>query len=152
MNTLLLESSGSGSSWIMLAVLAVLVVVMLVFPMITRKRQIKEYTEMVDALKAGDEIMTVGGIIGRIVKVVKKDGVSSIIISTGDKASQTTMEIDISHIQMLLNQTNSSIATKAEENKLETKVSDADSGSNEVSAETKEETKPKKQPAKKSKK
>ncbi len=61
-----------GSSWIFI----ILIVVMFAFPLLTsrsQKKQQKQRQDMLDALKKGDEIMTVGGFIGTIDKV-KEDG------------------------------------------------------------------------------
>ena len=82
-------SSGTtkGGSWQMIALLVVMVGVMY-FTMIRpqRKRQ-KEEQAMRDNISIGDEITTIGGIMGRVV-TVKED---SIIIETG--ADRTKLRI-----------------------------------------------------------
>jgi len=79
--------SGGGSSWQMIGLLVVMVGVMY-FTMIRpqRKRQ-KDEQAMRDNLSIGDEITTIGGIMGRVV-TVKED---SIIIETG--ADRTKLRI-----------------------------------------------------------
>ena len=79
--------TSQGGSWQMIAMLVVMVGVMY-FTMIRpqRKRQ-KEEQAMRDNISIGDEITTIGGIMGRVV-TVKED---SIIIETG--ADRTKLRI-----------------------------------------------------------
>jgi preprotein translocase subunit YajC len=73
------DGSGQGSSWTMFLMIGLMIAVMY-FVMIRpqRKRQKEEQT-MRDSIEVGDEITTIGGIMGRVV-TVKED---SIIIETG---------------------------------------------------------------------
>ena len=120
MMNLLLAETNAGSTWILLALLVVALVVMFVLPMFTNKKRVKEYNEMVEALSAGDEILTVGGIMGKIVKVVKENGqAKSVIIATGEKGKETTMEIEISHIKFLLGEPQAKKSAETEEVKAE---------------------------------
>ncbi len=97
MRSLLLEGS-SSSSIIMLVVLGVLIVLMLVLPSIGQKKRITAYQEMQSKLKAGDKVQTVGGIIGRIVKITENEGIKTMILETGEKNSKTTMEFNLDAI------------------------------------------------------
>ncbi len=68
-----------GSKWgsiIMIAVMAVAMYFLMIRP---QKKKQKEEQEMRDSIQIGDEITTIGGIIGRVV-TVKED---SIVIETG---------------------------------------------------------------------
>ena len=104
---LLLAESNPASNWILLGVLVVLLAVMFILPMITGKKQRKEYGEMINSLSPGDEILTRGGILGRITRVVKENGaVKSVMIVTGEKGKEQSLEVDVYHIEFVLNQPN----------------------------------------------
>lgn len=60
-------SSGSGYSSIILLVL--MIVIFYVFMMVPENRKKKKLNEMRNSLKAGDEIVTIGGLMGRVVHV-----------------------------------------------------------------------------------
>lgn len=75
-NSLMLQAANPMSSYILMA--AMLVVVYLVMFLPQRKQQKKE-AAMRAALDVGDEVLTTGGIIGRVVSV--KD--DTIVIETG---------------------------------------------------------------------
>ena len=138
---LLLANNTAGGSWWVYVLMIVAVVFLLIFPIFTNKKRNKEYTEMLNQLSVGDEIKTVGGIIGRIQKINKENGMpKSIIIETGAKGSAQTLELDISYIAFVLNQVNP--PKKAEDdvkasNKAETKTdaTNVEEGIGEVSAE-----------------
>lgn len=71
---------GSGSSlWITLAMLAVVVVVFYFFGIRPQKKQEKAAADMRNSLTVGDEITTIGGIIGKIVSIKEE----TMIIETG---------------------------------------------------------------------
>ncbi len=78
----LLESTGSTSSpgtpWLTIGMLAVLGVMMF-FMFRNSKKQEKQVSEMRENLQVGDEITTIGGIIGKIVSI--KD--ETILVETG---------------------------------------------------------------------
>lgn len=95
-----------GSQWWVYLVLIGLVLVMLVVPSISNRKRAKEYNNMINNIGVGDTVRTVGGIIGRIVKVNEKDGFKTIILETGAKNSKTTMEFDIASIYTVLNSKN----------------------------------------------
>ena len=126
MLNLLLDGSGAGNSWWIYIILLVAVVFLLVFPMFTQKKRNKEYGEMVNGLSVGDEVRTIGGIIGKIVKINKEQGVTkSIVIESGNNGSKTTLEVDVSCISYILNQVNppkKEEDKKVEDKKAETKT------------------------------
>lgn len=138
---LLLANNTAGGSWWVYVLMIVAVVFLLIFPIFTNKKRNKEYTEMLNQLSVGDEIKTVGGIIGRIQKINKENGMpKSIIIETGAKGSAQTLELDISYIAFVLNQVNP--PKKAEDdvkasNNAETKTDaqNTEEGSGEASTE-----------------
>ena len=98
LNNLLLADAGSTSSIIWLVILVVLVVVMLVLPSFTQKKRIKAYEEMKSRLRAGDKVQTIGGIVGKIVRIKESNGTQTVFIETGDKNNKTVVEFDINAI------------------------------------------------------
>ncbi len=62
-------TTNAGGSWLSLLVFPVLLVVMYFFMIRPQKKQEKEAQAMRDSLSIGDEVTTIGGIIGRVVNV-----------------------------------------------------------------------------------
>ena len=77
----------TGGSWQTIVLMAALFGVMYFVMIRPQKKKQKEEQEMRDAIQIGDEITTIGGIMGRVV-TVKED---SLIIETG--ADRTKMKI-----------------------------------------------------------
>ncbi len=74
------ETTTNGASWIsMVIMIALLVLVMYFFMIRPQKKQEKQINEMRDNLQVGDEITTIGGVIGKIVSI--KD--ETILLETG---------------------------------------------------------------------
>jgi len=110
MMNLLLETAsnagaGTGNSWWIYVVLIVLVVAMLVLPSITNRRRMKEYNQMLDRLRVGDEVRTIGGVIGRVTKINTKGEVKTFTLETGSKGNKTTMEFDMAAVGTVLKST-----------------------------------------------
>ena len=105
-------------NYVLLGLLVVMIVMMIVLPMITQKKRIKEFNDMVDSLKASDEIRTIGGIVGRIVKICDKEYGKTIILETGDKGSKSVLEFDVAAVGLVLKQSSKkekTVEQKAEE-------------------------------------
>ena len=67
-----LTDSGAGggmSSWITMGLLLVVMIAMFFFTSRSNKKQERESQNMRDSLQVGDEITTIGGIIGKIVSI-----------------------------------------------------------------------------------
>ncbi len=62
-------TAANGSSWTFLLMMAVLFVAMYFFMIRPQRKQEKETAQMRNSLQIGDEITTVGGIIGKIVSI-----------------------------------------------------------------------------------
>jgi len=103
------------NNYVLLGVLAVMMIVMLVLPSVTQKKRIKEFNDMVDNLRVGDEIRTIGGIIGRIVKINNRDYGKTIVVETGDKGTKSTMEFDVAAVGLVLKSTAKKQEKKADE-------------------------------------
>ena len=71
--TMFLEATttapASGGSWLSLLIFPLLLVVMYFFMIRPQKKQEKEAQAMRNSLSVGDEVTTIGGIIGRVVNV-----------------------------------------------------------------------------------
>ena len=68
-----------GNLWITLAMLAVVVVVFYFFGIRPQRKQEKAAAEMRNNLTVGDELTTIGGIIGKVVSIKEE----TMIIETG---------------------------------------------------------------------
>lgn len=67
---LMLEEAGnSGGLWVTIVMVLLLFVFMYFFMIRPQKKQEKAANEMRDALQVGDEVTTIGGIIGKIVSI-----------------------------------------------------------------------------------
>lgn len=154
LNNLILDSSSSTSSIIWLVILVVLIVVMLVMPSVTQKKRVKAYEEMKSRLRAGDKVQTIGGIVGKIVKIKEANGVQTVLIETGDKSNKMTIEFDINAIAGVvegLNNTKEVVqatAVEPSENE-EEKEEQVDVSFDKKDEETKQEEKQPKQSTKK---
>ena len=64
------ESSGGGlGSWMPIIMIVLLFVVMYFFMIRPQKKREKQDNEMRNALQVGDEVTTIGGIIGKVVSI-----------------------------------------------------------------------------------
>ena len=63
------EAPGGGGTWITMGLILVVMVAMFFFTSRSNKKQEKQAQDMRDSLTVGDEITTIGGIIGKIVSI-----------------------------------------------------------------------------------
>lgn len=85
MNFAFLETaSGSGSMWSSIIMMALIILVFWFFIIRPQRKKDKETAKMRSELQIGDEIVTIGGIIGIIVSM-KED---SLVIETGSDRSK----------------------------------------------------------------
>ena len=85
MNIAFLETaSGSGSMWSSIIMMALIIVVFWFFIIRPQRKKDKETAKMRSELQVGDEIVTIGGIIGSSVSM-KED---SLVIETGSDRSK----------------------------------------------------------------
>lgn len=88
MNIAFLETaSGSGSMWPSIIMMALIIVVFWFFIIRPQRKKDKETAKMRSELQVGDEIVTIGGIIGIIVSM-KED---SLVIETGSDRSKVRL-------------------------------------------------------------
>ena len=90
----------SGSGFAQFIPLILIFVIFYFFLIRPQQKKVKEHKLMVAALKRGDEVITSGGIVGKIEKVIGDDKVDIQI------SENVTVEVVQSTIQSLLNQPN----------------------------------------------
>ena len=81
MNTILLEGTGStgGRGLVSILMIVAMLAILYFFMIRPQKKQEKETNAMRNSLQVGDEITTIGGIIGKIVSIKEE----TIMIETG---------------------------------------------------------------------
>lgn len=86
------SNTSSVGTWIMLAVLAVLIIGMLVWSSISKKKQQKQTQDMMNGIRIGDRVKTIGGICGFIVEI--NDAENTIVVETGSETNKSYMKFD----------------------------------------------------------
>lgn len=153
MANLLLEAS-KASSYVLLGLLVCMIVGMLIFPSIGQKKRNQEYQTMLDNLKVGDKVQTIGGVVGRIAKISEKDGVKTMFLETGDKNNKMTIEFNVNAIAGIVvapENKETKVEAAAEEKKEEKAEETATEAKTEAPSEEKQEeataeAKPEKKP------
>ena len=87
----------SGSGFAQFIPLILIFVIFYFFLIRPRQKKVKEHKLMVTALKRGDEVVTSGGIVGKIERVLGDDKVDILI------SENVTVQVVQSTIQSLLN-------------------------------------------------
>jgi preprotein translocase subunit YajC len=88
MNFAFLETSAAGGSmWTSIIMMALIILVFWFFIIRPQRKKDKETAKMCSELQVGDEIVTIGGIIGIIVSM-KED---SLVIETGSDRSKVRL-------------------------------------------------------------
>ena len=90
----------SGSGFAQFIPLILIFVIFYFFLIRPQQKRIKDHKLMVAALKRGDEVVTSGGIVGKVERVLGDDKVDLII------ADNVTVQVVQSTIQSLLNKPN----------------------------------------------
>ena len=87
----------SGSGFTQFVPLILIFVIFYFFLIRPQQKKVKEHKVMVSALKRGDEVITSGGIVGKIERVLGDDKVDILI------SENVTVQVVQSTIQSLLN-------------------------------------------------
>ena len=85
MMNLLLDEATTKPNWVLLIVLGVGIVFMVISMIKSSKEQkvrAAQYEEMKERLKVGDEVQTIGGIVGKISKINKKGERKTVVIES----------------------------------------------------------------------
>ncbi|MDY6367133.1 MAG: preprotein translocase subunit YajC [Clostridia bacterium] len=91
-NLLAEAQQSSWLTWVILGVLLVGIIGMFVWQSISGKKKQKEAQEMMDNLKIGDRIKTIGGVCGFLVEVNKSE--NTIVIETGSENNKCYIKFD----------------------------------------------------------
>ena len=90
------EPEPDGIPWFLWAVMGVLVLAILVFPMISRRKRGKQVNDLRTTLRVGDEVMTAGGIVGIVVEVIEHSPTDKdFIIETGQSDNKSVLRFDL---------------------------------------------------------
>ena len=90
----------SGSGFAQFIPLILIFVIFYFFLIRPQQKRVKEHKLMVAALKRGDEVVTSGGIVGRVERILGDDKVDLLI------SENVTVQVVQSTIQSLLNKPN----------------------------------------------
>ena len=90
----------SGSGFAQFIPLILIFVIFYFFLIRPQQKKVKEHKLMVSALKRGDEVVTSGGIIGKVERILGDDKVDILI------SENVTVQVVQSTIQSLLNKPN----------------------------------------------
>lgn len=69
-------------SWVFLGVIVAAIIALLVWSFISNKKRRKNIEETINAIKPGNKVKTVGGIIGEVIEVNEEEG--TFVMRTGD--------------------------------------------------------------------
>lgn len=76
------EAQNAGGTWLSIGMIVLLFVFLYFFMIRPQKKQERKDAEMRDALQVGDEVTTIGGIIGKVVSI---KGETFVLETTKDK-------------------------------------------------------------------
>lgn len=134
-----LLAGGGWVSWVMMGALVVLVVVFMVFNRRTQAKRQQETMDMLNAIKPGNKVKTIGGICGIVVEVCPED--NTFILETGSEASgKSYIKFDKQAVYQTDAVVDKTAPAPATEDKVEETVSE-DFAEPEVKEETTEEEK-----------
>ena len=91
------ETTNLGGTLMMVVMLVILVVVFYFFGIRPQKRQEKAQNEMRNSLAVGDEITTIGGIIGKIVSIKEE---TCVIETTHERTKIRILKTAISRVDV----------------------------------------------------
>lgn len=84
-SSLLANDTGTWGTWVILGVFVVILIVMFFFSSRRNKKRQQEAQEMLDSVKPGVKVKTIGGVCGIVVEV--DDEENTFVLETGSEAS-----------------------------------------------------------------
>ena len=109
----LLESTGNtgGSGWTMLIMLGVMFVFLYFFMIRPQKKQQKEEQDMRNGLAVGDEVTTIGGIIGKVISIKEE---TFVLETTKDKTKIRFLKAAVRNIDVKISEVAASVVETQE--------------------------------------
>ena len=101
--SLLLEASNNVMSYVLIAVVAILLIAMPILMNARNKRESQRVQEQTNSLKVGDQILTTSGVYGKITEVKFDDTQKMIVIETGGK-TKSYLTIDAYAVYQVISQ------------------------------------------------
>jgi preprotein translocase subunit YajC len=86
------NTSGNTGSIIIMIVLIVAIIALFVWQTISGRKKQKEAQEMVNSLKKGDKVKTIGGICGYVVEI--NDAENTFVLETGTDSVKSYVKFD----------------------------------------------------------
>lgn len=80
-----LLASSNWASWVMIGVLVAIIIVFMVYNRKVQAKRQQETQDMLNAIKPGNKVKTIGGICGIVVEVCPED--NTFVLETGTEAS-----------------------------------------------------------------
>lgn len=115
-------TAGTDMSWIIYVVMIVLIIGMFWFSSRSQKKRDREAAEMRDSLAVGDEVTTIGGIIGKVVSI---KGETFVLETTKDKTKIRFLKGAIRSVDVRAADIAASIIETKESKEAEAKEADA---------------------------
>ena len=91
------ETTPTGGGWIMILMLVAMGLILYFFTIRPQKKQEKEAQNMRNALAVGDEITTIGGIIGKIVSIKEE---TCVIETTHERTKIRILKSAVSRVDV----------------------------------------------------
>ncbi len=96
-----LLAADTAGTIVWIVVIVLMIVVLFVMPMLSNRKRQKEANEVLDSLSVGDEVMTIGGVMGKIVALdTHASGEKLMVIETGEGANKTTMTFTVQALRL----------------------------------------------------
>lgn len=154
---LLADASGEATTknnigtYIVMGVIALAIIGMFIWQSVSGKKKQKEAQNMLDGIRIGDKVKTIGGICGYIVEINNEE--NTFVLETGTEESKSFVKFDKGAIYQTAHvgtETKAEVKTEVKEKPEEVAEVKAEEQTEEVQAEVKEETEKPEKPAKKS--
>lgn len=92
---LLADADGDGFNWgsiVPIIIIIVLLVAFFVWSYISQKKKQKQFNETISAVKPGNKVKTIGGVVGEVVEV--NDADETFVLKTGTEGNYSYMRFD----------------------------------------------------------
>ena len=144
------EGATNGNNigtYIVMGVIALAIIGVFIWQSVSGKKKQKEAQDMLDGIRIGDKVKTIGGVCGYIVEINNEE--NTFVLETGTEESKSFVKFDKGAIYQTAHvgtETKAEVKTEVKEKPEEV----AEVKAEEVQAEVKEETEKPEKPAKKS--